>query len=48
MIPLLTLLYANVRRHHVAALLALALVAILAGGEAFSLAEGVSFGTGIY
>jgi voltage-gated potassium channel len=48
MIPLLTLLYTNFRRHHIAALLSLALVAILAGGEAFALAEGVSFGTGVY
>jgi len=48
MIPLLALLYANIRRHHVAALLCLAGVSIIVGGALFSISEHVSFGTGIY
>ena len=48
MVPLLALLYANVRRHHVVALLGLAAAAVLVGGELFSLTEHVAFGTGVY
>jgi voltage-gated potassium channel len=48
MVPLLALLYANVRRHHVVALLGLAGAAVLVGGELFSLTEHVAFGTGVY
>jgi voltage-gated potassium channel len=48
MIPLLALLYSNVRRHHAVALLALATVAILVGGGLFAFTEHVSLGTGIY
>jgi voltage-gated potassium channel len=48
MIPILALLYANIRRHHAIALLGGAATAIVAGGIAFSLTEGVSLGTGVY
>jgi len=48
MIPLLALLYANIRRHHVAALLCMAALSILVGGALFSLSEHVSYGTAVY
>jgi voltage-gated potassium channel len=48
MVPLLALLYSNVRRHHVASLLGLAGIAVIVGGELFSLTEHVAFGTGVY
>jgi len=48
MFPLLALLYLHVRRHHVVALLSVAALSILAGGELFALTEHVSFGTGAY
>jgi len=48
MIPLLTLLVANLRRHHVMALLTGAALAVIVGAELFALTEHVSFGTGIY
>lgn len=48
MIPILALLYTNIRRHHAAALLGLAATSVIAGGGAFALTEHVSFGTGIY
>jgi len=48
MLPLFVLLYTRIRRHHALALLTLAAVSVLAGGGAFALSEGVSFGTGVY
>jgi voltage-gated potassium channel len=48
MIPILALLYANIRRHHVAALLSLAGIAVVGGGGLFAATEHVSFGTGLY
>jgi voltage-gated potassium channel len=48
MIPILALLYANIRRHHVAALLTLAATAVVVGGGLFAATEHVSFGTGLY
>jgi voltage-gated potassium channel len=48
MIPILAVLYANVRRHHVVALLGAVAVAIVVGGVTFALTEGVSVGVGVY
>ncbi len=48
MIPLLSLLYTGVRRHHVAALLLVTALAILGGGGLFAATEHVSLGTGLY
>jgi len=48
MIPLLALLYLNIKRHQAVALLSFALTAILVGGGLFSVTEHVSFGTGVY
>jgi len=47
-IPLVVLLYANIRRHQPAALLGLAALAVLGGGGLFALTEHVSFTTGVY
>lgn len=48
MIPVLALLYANIRRHHVVALLCAAALSVLVGGGLFAATEHVSFGTGVY
>jgi voltage-gated potassium channel len=48
MVPILAILYGNIRRHHALALLGGAAIAVLAGGVAFALTDDVSVGTGIY
>jgi voltage-gated potassium channel len=48
MVPLLILVYSNVRRHRAAALLSVAAFSIFVGGALFGLTDHVSLGTGLY
>jgi voltage-gated potassium channel len=48
MVPLLVRLVSGLKRHHIAALLAVAATSIVIGAALFSLTEHVSLGTGLY